>query len=379
MDKKSVLNSLQGGLCNNLVESFNNWVKSWKGLNLDDFMDKIRHLLMEKWYTRRTISRNIEGLILPHIMKKLKEQSFNLDMDVFASSDEIAEVCVKGSSGFKCVVNLQEKTCSCRKFQVSGIPCLHAIAFITKMCQPLANYVDSYYSVDKFRAAYENLIPALTDKSQWQQIDHEFMHPPLLKSTAGRRKNQRFKGCTENTGSTTRKKGQHRCDVCKGYGHRWYTCKEGNPDDKAAILAERGPPKKRKKKTDEDTQESIENNIVPGALRPTPMYFPPSQGRSTTLSSACGSNQPDVLSIDYPLPSSCQTQPSAPSQPICKRKREGKTKAKEKAKKTNGAVTTKKKNQPLVPASPQSPAMCTRSKTPDSPAMSTRSKRKLLN
>jgi hypothetical protein len=106
---------------NNLVESFNNWVKSWKDLNLDEFMDKIRHLLMEKWYTRRKISRKMRGLILPHIMKKLKEQSFNLDLAVFTSSDEVAEVCVKGSNGFKCVVNLQEKTCSCRKFQVSGI------------------------------------------------------------------------------------------------------------------------------------------------------------------------------------------------------------------------------------------------------------------
>jgi hypothetical protein len=45
-------------------------------------MDKIRQLLMEKWDTRRTISRKIEGVVLPHILKKLKEQSFNLDMDV---------------------------------------------------------------------------------------------------------------------------------------------------------------------------------------------------------------------------------------------------------------------------------------------------------
>jgi len=110
---------------NNLVESFNNWVKSWKGLKLDDFMDKIRHLLMEKWYIRRTISRNMEGLILPHIMKKLKEQSFNLDMEVLTSSDTVAEVSVNGSNGYKCVVNLHDKSCSCRKFQVSGIPCRH--------------------------------------------------------------------------------------------------------------------------------------------------------------------------------------------------------------------------------------------------------------
>jgi hypothetical protein len=97
---------------NNLVESFNNWIKHYKGLNLDDFMDKIRQLLMEKWDARRTASRKIDEDILQHIRKKLKEQSFNLDMDVSRCSDEIAEVCAKGSNGYKCVVNLQEKTCS---------------------------------------------------------------------------------------------------------------------------------------------------------------------------------------------------------------------------------------------------------------------------
>jgi hypothetical protein len=66
-----------------------------------------------------------------------------------------------------------------------------------------------------------------------------FMHLPLLKSTAGRRKNERFKGSAESTRSTTRKKGQHKCRVCLKFGHYWYTCKDGNPDDKAALLDER--------------------------------------------------------------------------------------------------------------------------------------------
>ena len=112
------------------------------------------------------------------------------------------------------------------------------IAFITKKGEALDKYVSSYYLVEKFRAAYDNLIPALTDKDQWLQSNHGFfMHPPLLKSTAGRRKNQRFKGCNE--GSTTHKKGQHRCPICQSYGHRWYTCKYGHPNDIATMLAEK--------------------------------------------------------------------------------------------------------------------------------------------
>ena len=178
------------------------------------------------------------GVIFPQSIKDLSERRRNLDMDVQRSGNILAEVSVKGSNGYKCVVNLEERTCSCRKWQVSGIPCKHAIAFITHLGEPLENYVHMFYSVDKFKAAYEALIPALPDKSQWAQSGHNFfMHPPLLKPTAGRRQNQRFKGCTE--GSTIKKKGSHQCKVCKNYGHRWYKCKDGDPDDIAAMMAEK--------------------------------------------------------------------------------------------------------------------------------------------
>ena len=52
-----------------------------------------------------------------------------------------------------------------------------------------------YYSVEKFRLAYAQLIPAMEDKSQWPQSCHGFfMHPPLLKATAGKRKTERYIG-----------------------------------------------------------------------------------------------------------------------------------------------------------------------------------------
>jgi hypothetical protein len=69
---------------NNLVESFNNWIKDHKVLNLDDFMDKIRQLIAAKWNKRRKVSTKFEGLILPHIIKRLKEKSRDLDLEVVA-------------------------------------------------------------------------------------------------------------------------------------------------------------------------------------------------------------------------------------------------------------------------------------------------------
>jgi hypothetical protein len=220
---------------NNLAECFNNWIKEHKAMNLDDLLDKLRQMLMVKWNHRRKISRQFEGLILPHIIKHLNEKSRELNLEVIECSEHVAEVTALGGSGFRFVVNLHEKTCSCRQWQISGIPCKHAIAFITSLNVPLENHVDMYYSVEKFRLAYAQLIPAMEDKSQWPQSCHGFfMHPPLLKATAGRRKTERYKGCTEKT-----KKGQHKCPICKDYGHHWPSCKKGNPEDIAALLAVR--------------------------------------------------------------------------------------------------------------------------------------------
>jgi hypothetical protein len=78
-------------------------------------MDKFRQLIMDKWDIRRDISNKMKGDILPHIIKDLREQSWNLDMDVQRSGDILGEVSMKGGSGYKYIVNLQEMICSCRK------------------------------------------------------------------------------------------------------------------------------------------------------------------------------------------------------------------------------------------------------------------------
>ena len=97
----------------------------------------------------------MEGKILPHILQKLREDSYNLDIEVItASPDGVVELCAKGGSGFRFVASLPDRTCSCRVWQGLGIPCKHAIAYITSIpSEKLEDHVDDYFSVNKFRAA----------------------------------------------------------------------------------------------------------------------------------------------------------------------------------------------------------------------------------
>ncbi|RLN13000.1 hypothetical protein C2845_PM09G01870 [Panicum miliaceum] len=170
-----------------------------------------------------------------------------------------------------------------------------------------------------------------------------FMHPPLLKAIAGRRKNKSHKGCTEKK----RKKGQHKCPICTDYGHHWHNCKRGNPDDIAAMMAERGPPKKKKRSSKKASQSSIVpvQNEAP-ALSSSMSYPPRCKSRS-------GSNQPEPLSIDY---QGSNEQVHAPPATRTKAKAPLKVKAKRKRK----DLVKKSSEQQIVPL--DSHAMGTRSK-----------------
>lgn len=74
--------------------------------------------------------------------------------------------------------------------QYSIKPCKHAISFITGIRGvTIEDFVDDYYSVAKFAAAYTPVMPGLTDASQWPKKTHEFfLHPPILRRAPGRPK-----------------------------------------------------------------------------------------------------------------------------------------------------------------------------------------------
>jgi hypothetical protein len=74
--------------------------------------------------------------------------------------------------------------------------------------------MDLYYSVWKFRIAYEQLIPVMPDKSQWPKATHGFfMHSPLLTTVVGRPRVERLKGNAAKKGI----KRQHKYPICLDY------------------------------------------------------------------------------------------------------------------------------------------------------------------
>jgi hypothetical protein len=44
-----------------------------------------------------------------------------------------------------------------------GKPCLHAIGFLTSINEDIENYVDKYYTIEKFKETYCARVPSCVD------------------------------------------------------------------------------------------------------------------------------------------------------------------------------------------------------------------------
>ncbi|KAL0393117.1 UNVERIFIED_CONTAM: hypothetical protein Sradi_2534500 [Sesamum radiatum] len=73
-------------------------------------------------------------------------------------------------------VDLGEKSCSCRKWQLSAIPCKHACYAIYHQKQDPIDYVADCYSVDTYRKVYEPAIQPMSHEGLWSE---SLIIPPL--------------------------------------------------------------------------------------------------------------------------------------------------------------------------------------------------------
>jgi hypothetical protein len=107
-------------------------------------------MIIEKWVLRDKIGRKMVGSIIPSIIHALNAQSKTIkNHEVLICGAGTAEVTV---NRFRHAVNLEQKTCSCRAWQVTRQPCSHALAFIAKLSRHVQMdvFVHEYFSVERF-------------------------------------------------------------------------------------------------------------------------------------------------------------------------------------------------------------------------------------
>ncbi|XP_015696631.1 uncharacterized protein LOC102717927 [Oryza brachyantha] len=268
---------------NNIAETFNNSINHKKSLPVIELMDAIRQKIMEKMYVRRNLAAKLTGKVLPHIMKDMHTKSRGLHGYVIHKGCEMTveiEGVHRDLTPWTHTVNLPARQCTCNKWQLAGIPCSHAINLICSYRNvDLADYVDNYYSVSKFQAAYVGYIEPIPDKTQWPHVDLGFkLWPPKLKRAAGRPRTRRIMGAEEGGSGASHKRKQ--CKRCGQFGHMQKTCNETDYDSDAPPAAPPKPKRKRVKKQKEAIEEQPASLLILMTPTATSMDSPGAVTRS---------------------------------------------------------------------------------------------------
>ncbi|XP_012831566.1 PREDICTED: uncharacterized protein LOC105952548 [Erythranthe guttata] len=173
-------NSKCDTLLNNMRESFNALILRPRILSIIDMLEAIRMILMKSVHVKRDKMAKYRGEICPNIQKQL-DVSKEKTMEFIAHWNGKDQFELEGCFGSKFRVNLGDKTCSCRRWQLSGIPCAHAIAVMFHMSYLPESYMDNFYRKETYLRVYNHLMDTLDGHKMWPQSGKPKLLPLTLK------------------------------------------------------------------------------------------------------------------------------------------------------------------------------------------------------
>ncbi|WVZ79281.1 hypothetical protein U9M48_026882 [Paspalum notatum var. saurae] len=184
---------------NNMCESFNNSIMDAMFYPVISMHEAMRKKVMVSIQENRARAKKWVGTICPNIFKKLK-------INIERSSK--CDVLWNGKEGFEVqenayrryIVNLVERTCTCRSWQISGLPCCHAISCIYKTSKLLDDFLASKLLDDfiapcftkaAYMRTYDHVLQPVEGPGKWPISDMPRPLPPAYVKMPGRPKTQR--------------------------------------------------------------------------------------------------------------------------------------------------------------------------------------------
>lgn len=119
------------------------------------------------------------------------------------------------------IVDFAESTCSCRKWQLSGIPCGHLIRVLNSLNHgDCTGWVHNAYHVVFYRKTYESIINPLPNPCNWETPDDLiFVRPPVMDRRLPGRPRNMDRIPSQGEGPIIKE-----CSRCHQRGHTRTTC-----------------------------------------------------------------------------------------------------------------------------------------------------------
>ncbi|KAK8595240.1 hypothetical protein V6N13_123120 [Hibiscus sabdariffa] len=189
-------------LLNNLCESFNKFILEARDKPIITLLEIIRTKIMQRIAKKKVEGNKWTTTLCPNIQQKLVA-SIERSNRCWTTHDGHFKYQVACGPHTQHAVDVEKHTCSCRIWQLTGIPCNHVVSAIFATDRIPDEFVDQY----------ETCPPIL---------------PPILKRPPGRPKKNRREEADERDDHSAKvgKKGiKMTCTKCGRVGHNVRTCK----------------------------------------------------------------------------------------------------------------------------------------------------------
>ncbi|XP_076903382.1 uncharacterized protein LOC143558430 [Bidens hawaiensis] len=149
-------------IVSNMAETFNGYIIHARSKHIINMLEDIRVLVMTRLNDKKTKMLHEDVIVCPRIQLKLdKEKQRAYHCEVFPSSFNVFQV---NHHNNDVSVDLLNKTCTCKKWDLTGIQCKHVCAVAGFLRRNAKEFVDECCHKDKYMKSYEFSIPPLPDK-----------------------------------------------------------------------------------------------------------------------------------------------------------------------------------------------------------------------
>lgn len=213
-------------ILNNLSESFNKTIRLARRKPLLDMLEEIRRQCMVRNEKRYVIAGRLKTRFTKRAHEEIEKMIAGSQFCVrWMARDNMHEI-QHGDDQF--CVNMNTNTCGCRKWQMTGIPCIHAASVIIGKKQQVEDYVRDWFTVAKWQQTYTLGIKPVEGRKMWPRQNRlPVLPPPWRKGNPGRPSNYERKKGRNETASKTKMSRDHRvmtCSNCKIDGHNKAGC-----------------------------------------------------------------------------------------------------------------------------------------------------------
>ncbi|KAH9718026.1 SWIM-type domain-containing protein [Citrus sinensis] len=209
-------------LTTNIAESVNSLMREPQKFPVTHLVDHFRKTLQQWFYDRKIVAESMSTRLTMWADEIVGERRILAErMTVRPVSQHRFHVLGGGMK--EGIVDIYERTCSCRVFQLDQLVCAHAITACLRVRVDYISLCSDYYSKDSLVMAYAEPVELIGDMTDWdipEAIQEIKVNPPIEAPPPGRRPELRIPSIGEDVNRRT-----VRCGRCNQPGHNRKRCK----------------------------------------------------------------------------------------------------------------------------------------------------------